>query len=240
MRKRAALIVVVLVSLPLLACSLASQVADSGELETREYDIDGFRGIDAGNAFQIEVTQGDEYHVDVTSEARTFRYIQVERRGDNLRLSLSTAGWFPFGQSSTLRARITMPELEYLELSGATSCELQSFEANDIEVNVSGASRLRGELRAERVVLEVSGASTMDLDGSMGQVIGSVSGASTLDLHQAPVAEASIDASGASTVRLDVSSTLAYRLSGASTLRYNGEPEVLSAEVSGASRVSKE
>ncbi|MHB0875022.1 MAG: head GIN domain-containing protein [Anaerolineae bacterium] len=206
---------------------------------TREYEVEGFTGIDAGSAFEIEVAQGDEFHVDVTAEEGTFRYIEVDTTGSVLRLHLNHSGFFSFGRA-TLRARVTMPRLESLDLSGASRCDLKDFGAEDVEIALSGASKLSGELQAARLTFDLSGASSTTLEGSVDAIDATLSGASALDLRDAPAATAAVELSGASSARIDVSERLRYDLSGGSTLRYSGSPEVTEAEVSGGSRVSRD
>lgn len=239
MRYRLTVCVVAIAVLALLACGSVTLAGRSSQLATREYSISGFTGIEASSAFEVEVTQGSEFRVDVTAEEGTFRYIRVGQDGDNLRFRLDHAGIFDFGRA-TLRARVTMPSLTAVDLSGASRCDLKGFETGDVDVRLSGASKLTGRLQGATLTYDLSGASSVDLDGGANEVRATLSGASALDLRDAPAAKADVELSGASSARLQVTETLGYHLSGGSTLRYSGTPEVTSADVSGGSRVNRE
>ncbi len=63
------------------------------------------------------------------------------------------------------------------------------------------------------------------------------SGSSDVDLSDFPVADAGIDASGASTVTVNPSGRLDVEASGASNVYYLGEPSLGTIDTSGASSV---
>ena len=65
------------------------------------------------------------------------------------------------------------------------------------------------------------------------------SGASTVDLSNFTSQNAVVDASGASNVIVATSGTLNVEASGASTVRYIGEPAKLRTNTSGASTVAQ-
>jgi hypothetical protein len=75
------------------------------------------------------------------------------------------------------------------------------------------------------------------LSGSAGDVVVDASGASTIDLANFPVADARVDASGASKVTVDASGTLDADASGASHVYYLGSPRLGRIDTSGASSV---
>ena len=237
-------------------CVYGYALRGSGRLVTKDLDITGFDAIEAQSTFQVEVTQGETYSVSVTADDNVWERLEVGKRGDTLRLGLQQPRMI---NRVTLRAKITMPALEAVEVSGASRVtargfgekEAESFrlrvsgasrfsgdiQAGDADLEISGASRYEGEVRAHSVDLALSGASRADVSGSVARLHLDVSGASTADMPDLTADGAEVRLSGASRAELNVTSDLDYELSGASTLTYAGRPRVGHSEVSGGSSV---
>ncbi len=237
--KRFALLLCLLVAVLAAGCcapiALGGGVIGSGRTVTREMDLTGFTRVQAGSAFVVDIKQGDSYHVAVTADDNLFDDVDASVSGDTLRLRLR-----PGTRVSrfTLRAEVTMPSLQGVELSGASRGTLTGFRSADrLAIDVSGASSLRGDIEAGDVRLEVSGASTVELTGSGGNLSGNGSGASSLRLARFPVQDADISLSGASTAELDISGRLNADLSGASRLEYAGSPTLGRMQTSGGSTI---
>jgi hypothetical protein len=146
--------------------------------------------------------------------------VQVTKEGDVLKIGLKTT---PRLGSLTLKAVVTMPYLRGLAISGASRGTISGFSsANDMNIKVSGASKVTGDITADDVDFNVSGASTVQLEGSANNLIANVSGASRFKLGSFMV------------------NNLDANLSGASKLSYVGEPTMGNINTSGASTLIKE
>jgi len=133
-----------------------------------------------------------------------------------------------------------MPELHGLLVSGASHGTVSDFDSTeDLDLTVSGASKVTGDIAAGDVDFNVSGASTVQLEGSAHNIAADVSGASRFNLGGFVVNNADITFSGASNGTVNVSGKLDANLSGASNLKYIGEPTMGDISTSGASKLSK-
>ncbi len=234
----------VLVVLGLVAASLGgcfpaggTMVTGSGRTTTQEYEFSDFTKVSIGSAFQAEITQGESYAVSVTVDDNIEEYLDVRMDGDTLHIGLKPRVGLGLG-NVTLRAKITMPDLQGLDLSGASRTNVSGFK-NDkpAAVEVSGASQLRGNLATGQMRMNASGASTVELSGSTGRLDVEASGASTVRLDDFTSTDTSVRASGASNVTVNASGTLNANASGASTISYVGKPASVQADTSGASNV---
>jgi len=235
-------------------------VLGSGKLETREMDFSDFTRVEVGNAFHIEVVHSDSYAVSITADDNLFeQYIRVSRRGDALKVRLALGHTY---RSTTLRARVSMPDIRTMELSGASQGSLRGFSstqdrtfglsgasaldvgdlaAGSVSLGLSGASAVTGEMAAAGdLELELSGASRAKLEGSAGDLFLHASGASGADLSGLAVENADVRMSGASHATVNPGGTLDANLSGASGLRYVGEPGMGRINTSGGSTLKKE
>ena len=213
-------------------------IIGSGVDETRPYPLAGFRSIDV-DAFSLTVNRGDTFAVSVTADNNVFERLVVEVR-DGTTLHLGVAPQTSLRQV-TLRAEVTMPELDGLDAAASSGVNLAGF-TTDVRrtVELSGGSRLDGDLRATSLELEASGASQATLRGGANELVIDLSGASKADATGFSVSEAEVDLSGASEADLTVTGTIrSAELGGASQLRYGGGGSEGDVETSGGSRITK-
>jgi hypothetical protein len=225
-----------------LGCALipgARTITGSGDLVTREEPITDFDKVDVSHAFHVDISQGDTFSVIVRVDDNLVEHLQVVKRGETLKIGLEP-GLTPSVQDATMEAEVTMPELVGLELSGAVHATITGFKSMEaLDVNLSGASDLRGDIEAGDAAFDASGASRVTLNGSAGDVSVEGSGASHIDLSDFAVADADVKVSGASTATVNPSGTLDVDASGASDVYYLGNPRMGDIETSGASSVKR-
>jgi hypothetical protein len=216
----------------------ASALRGSGNIVTEEMDFADFTAVEAANAFVVDITRSDSFNVTLRVDDNILDLLDVSKAGDTLRIRLKPRASLT---NATLEASVTMPELDSLKLSGASKVRLSGFVSTDrIDVEASGASTLDGDLEAGSVDLEVSGASRVALEGSAGELSISGSGASTLDLGDFVIDKAEVDLSGASEATVNVGERIdPVDVSGASRLRYVGDPALGDVTTSGGGTVDK-
>ena len=207
----------------------------SGNLVTQEMNLSGFTRLDISNAFVADVRQSDTYRVEITVDDNLVDHLDVSKRGDTLYVGLDEISLLG---DVTLRATIAMPSLEGLEASGAANVTAAGFRTSArFDLEVSGASTFRGEIDCGDIYMRVSGASTVTLDGSGRNGDIGVSGASRARLEGFTLQDVDMEASGASSVTVNLTGRLDAEASGASTIRYLGNPRLGRIEESGASSV---
>ncbi|MBI2849499.1 MAG: DUF2807 domain-containing protein [Chloroflexi bacterium] len=207
---------------------------------TKEFEIKDFTGIEVGGAFEVEIVRADTYSVSVSAEEELFRNLEVSKKGDELEIRHSRhTGWR--AQLSRPRAKITLPVLEELRLSGATRGTITGFNSSeDFRLELSGASKLDGDITCADAELELSGASHLRLTGSAEDMILEASGANHAELGGFSAHDVAVRLGGASHVALKMDGRLDARLGGVSHLSYIGNPTMGNIRTSGAARLSRE
>ena len=228
----------------------------SGNLETETYAFTDFNKVEISSAFEFEIEQSNSYSIEITVDDNIMEYVRVSQDGQTLKIGLKPAIWVG---SVILKASVTMPELSGLDISGASRGTVSDFSstrdvvidvsgasrvtgditAGDVAIAVSGASTVTGDITAGDVEFDISGASTVQLEGSANDMVADVSGASSFHLDDFTVNNADVDFSGASSGTVNLSGRLNADLSGASRLWYIGEPIMGNIDTSGASTISK-
>jgi hypothetical protein len=210
-------------------------IVGSGQTISKEYSLADFSKVAAGSTFQVEITQGDGYRVTLIIDDNLPDYLSVSRSGDTLRIFTQPNVSL---RNATLKARVVMPSLAGLDLSGATRTTVSGFASdNPLAIRVSGASNLRGEIKNGEADVSASGASHLELRGSAARLKVHVSGASHVNLEGYGSGDTSARAEGASHLTVNPSGHLTANASGASSVRYAGRPASVQANASGASSV---
>jgi hypothetical protein len=192
---------------------------------TLTYGFIGFTEINVPTVFNVQVTQGTEFSVEVVIDADAASRAQVTQSGTELTISLGGGG----GNIDTLEALVTMPVLDRIDLIGVANALVSGFNQAQMTLNVGGVSRLRGEaLMIDDLTANVSGVSLLDL----GEI--------------RPIGTANIDVSGVSqaTLNMDVGSTMTGSVgtgqgTGVSTLFYYGTNVTVNVTTDALSSVAK-
>jgi hypothetical protein len=219
-------------------CGVGTSITGSGTLVSKSYGFSGFSHVDVSNAFQVQITQAPQHSVAVTVDDNLIDYLDVTQSGDTLRIGLQRNVNLRKG---TLNAEISMPSLTKLNISGAVRTTIAGFRSEGpFDAGLSGASNLRGDITNGDARFEISGASRLELQGSAADLEVSASGASEAQLREYASSNASVEVSGASNATVQTSGKLDANASGASSIRYVGQPQSVSPHTSGASSVKPE
>ena len=238
-----AIIIIAIVAVAAVICTLLivrgwpGGLIGSGNLETEEYTFADFTRVEISTAFEFEIQQSSSYNISVTADDNVMDYVQVSKVGQTLKIKLGTVTWLG---PKTLRASVTMPQLNGLTVSGASHGDIYDFTSTeDVDITVSGASRVNGDITAGNIEFDISGASRIQLEGFANDMVAGVSGASRLNLGSFTVNNADVSFSGASSGTINLNGRLDANVSGASRLSYIGEPTMGTINTSGASTLSK-
>jgi hypothetical protein len=232
-------------------------VRGSRNLATNEYSFSDFTEVELSSAIRFKITQSGSYGVSITTDDNLFDYIQVSKLGTTLRIQMKRAIYAYI----TVEAEISMPKLlglhiigatrgtasgfnstENLDIkvSGASSLDLANVSAGDTSFDVSGASRVAGDITAANVEFDLGEASNIQLEGTADDILVKANGASDVNLTSFEVNNANVLLSGASTGALYLDGRLDATLNGASQLKYSGEPTLGDIETLGNSTLSRQ
>jgi hypothetical protein len=228
--------IAVLAVIVLSGCNvIGAAITGSGNVVSQEYDFTDFEEVDISHAFQGTITQGDAYSIVVRVDDNLVDRLEVSQEGNRVNIGLEETSLVT---RATMEFEITMPNLTWLGVSGASQAQLNGFASgDDFTAEASGASRIHGDVATGNLDLEASGASTIALAGTGGDVRANAGGASTIDLEALTAANANVEASGASTVIVNMTGQLNANASGASNIYYLGNPTLGNIDESGGSNV---
>ena len=198
----------------LINFSVGSRISGSGVGGSEARHAEDFRGVDVSGVFQVDISSGKEFSVQVQADENLLPYIRTEVEQGILHIE-TTDG---IKSENPLRVIVTAPDIESVEASGSSTVLVSGITTSSLEIYASGHSKV-------------------NVDGETQNVNIAVSGASTVDAEALEARTASVDSSGASSVTVFVSEQLTSSASGASKILYFGNPARVAKSTSGASSV---
>lgn len=192
------------------------------EIREKNFYINNFTKLDIGNAMRVNVQRGDHFSVSAKGDRINVDDIDMTERNGVLKIYYrnNRNRRFPMDIS------IVMPNLRAVFFSGASESNVEGFDTGIIDIVLSDASKAAFNVRSQFLNIDLSGASSLNISGECQKINGYFSGASNLYAFNLYSDEAEIDASGASSVRINILKYLKARASGASRIRYRGNPSI--------------
>jgi hypothetical protein len=224
--------------LSIAATSVSAQQINDPNVEVRQ--ASGFTSIKISNAIDLYLSQGDEA-VAISADKDAYKkHIKTEVEGGVLKIWYENTGdGFKMGNRK-LKAYVSIKTLLKLNASGASDVVFTSkISGNDVEIEMNGASDIKGTVDFKSLKLKLNGASDANLTGRVVNLQVDANGASDLKGYELETDECIADASGASDIKIKVNKELSARASGASGVYYKGNGVIRDIKSSGASSISK-
>ena len=218
--------------------SFAQTIINDKNAEVR--NVSSFTGIKVSGGIDVYLSQSNQYALAVSASDEKFNAnIKTEVRDGILNISYD-GNSFPLSPNRKLRAYISFKTLVSLEGSDASDFIItETFKANSIKIELSGASEIKGRLHFDNLLLNIGGASVAKINGSGKNIKINASGASDIKNYDLVVDNCIAELSGASDVKITINNSLSAKASGASLLYYKGNPEKTDTSASGASNISQ-
>ena len=219
--------------------------------------LPNFTSIRVSNAIELFISQSNKTEVAVSAKSEEYRNrIITEVSGGTLIIRMADNRWWKFGNEDyRIKAYVSVKDLYAITASGATNIKIvNGLSSEKLKINLEGASDLKGDIKAGTLLADLSGASSFkgtvqanafsmkgsgacafEVSGSGDDLILDVSGASSVKMYDYLVKGASVDASGASSVKINVSGILKLHATGASSIDYKGAAAIKDMQSSGAS-----
>lgn len=167
---------------------------------TEVRDVPVFNGVDAGGIFTVIIRKGSPQELKITAEEEVLPKINTEVKNQILFISSRN-----LRNPGKLIVEITMPELIYINASGASTFRTEGdFTSQEFILKASGAANVVLEMQTRILKSDISGAADVKLSGSATSHLSEVSGAASLKAFELETDTLSIDLSGAADARVDV------------------------------------
>jgi phage shock protein PspC (stress-responsive transcriptional regulator) len=190
---------------------------------TREIKAENFRQVSAGSHYEVFFRQEEQYSIRLQGDEDAVNTVEFDQQGD--KISFKNSFSFLDTDQGKVRIYISLPELNSLSLSGAAEARFQDWSAARIAFDFSGASKCTFDGEADEVEVDLSGSSELNLQGLGKRLEADLSGSTALKAMDFNIQEADLSLSGASAATVHAQDRLKVNASGASHVRYKGNPE---------------
>ena len=119
-----------------------------------------------------------------------------------------------------------MPELKGIDLHGGTQAYISGFNPDNFDIELSGTAFAEAELVTKDIDINMTGASKLVLKGNGEHMNLNASGIANLDAFDFLVEEANIDAVAAVSANVHVEDYLNIDAAGGCTIKYKGDPKL--------------
>jgi hypothetical protein len=208
-------------------------VQGTGEIVTREVDIDLFQEFDAASTVDVELKYGQNQKVEVTGYDNLINLLETEvRRGKwNIDFQENIC-------SEDMLIRITMSELEGITISGTGDVRtLSPFEQEEMELEISGTGDLDADVNTDQLDIEIRGTGNMTLRGFADKMSIESSGTGNLHAEELEAKQAEVENSGTGDVYIRVTEELEIEASGTGDTEYYGTPASVRTDNSGVGEI---
>jgi hypothetical protein len=218
-----------------------SQTIRDANAEVRS--VPGFRGVSVSSAIDLYISQGNSDAVAVSAADTKLRdKIITEVKDGILHIYVDNKlfDWKNFSGDKKMKAYVSIKEINRLQASGASDVKVSgTLKTDNLKLDLSGASDFEGSIEAKSIQVQGSGASDIKISGSADQANIEMSGASDFKGYDFKVDYCKAEISGAGDLQITVNKELDAQASGASSIKYKGEPVVKKSSSSGASSIKK-
>ncbi len=202
--------------------------------------VEKFNGIEVSGAVSLYLSQGSTTGVAVSTDDEKYNNkIKTEVRDGVLRISVEGGVWNGFNWTNRkLRAYVTVTDINRLDVSGASYISIsETLKADELKMDVSGASEVKGVINVKKLDIDISGASVAKLAGTVSEGTIDGSGACKVNSYDLVFNKCKVSSSGAANIRVTINGELNADATGGSNIYYKGAGVVKAINTSGGASI---
>jgi len=236
----AAAVSVIIVGMSLVIAARSPQSGPSVMQYQELRDLTGFSDIVLAGDIELEITQGEDFLVQVAATADVLTGIHTLVEGTTLDIHPGNSGNGFFGLfAPDFHVRVTLPEMTSLTVHrGAEADGTNTFTGERLAVVSTGGSEVDLAVDVASISIELSGGSDVDLTGAARTATINVRGGSDFSGFGFAADDAAVEIRGGSECTLAVTNRLEGSVSGGSNLVYQGAPATVEVRATGGAEVS--
>lgn len=211
-------------------------IRGSGDTKTENRKVGDFSRISISGVYKVVLKQDSTLGIAISADDNLLKYIKTTVTGDKLRIYNKRN----FCNAGELTVTIGVRNLEEVGASGVVEVRSDGkINAKDMHFELSGASKIDMDLTAAKVTTNGTGASELNLKGQATSHDIDLSGDSKVYALDFVVGSCDIQSTGVGHSEVDVLNSLSVHSSGASEVKYRGNPSNITNDKSGASSIEK-
>jgi hypothetical protein len=225
------------ISLLLLSSCGMNCLKGSGNEVTENRKVTDFTKLDISGSYKVILKQDSSLGITITGDDNLLKIIKTEISGDKLMISTDNKN---ICSDHDIVITIGVHNIEAIHASGAIDIKSDGkIVAKNFGFDLSGATKIEMDLDAADVRTDGSGVTEMTLKGQASSHSIDLSGGGEIHAFDFIVGNYNIETSGASDCEINVLHELSVNSSGASDIKYKGNPTTINNKKAGASSITK-
>jgi hypothetical protein len=216
------------------------RIGGNGNIVTQNRTTGKFNSVDVSGAINVYLKRDSaQQAIKVETDENLQEYLDIHE--SNGVLYISPRDNYNLDPSNNkIKVFVAAPYFRAISVSGASNIYSENMltSSETVDIDLSGASEVKIDMKAPRINAEISGASSVILSGETKDFNVEGSGASDIKCFDLLTENTTLDISGAFSAEVYASVKLDVQASGASGIKYKGNAAV-NQDVSGASSVKK-
>lgn len=238
-----------------VSCIMVNPIAPSGKITTETIGVNSFSRVEVGGGIELIVYNGEQEvliethdnihkHIDVYV-SKNCLYIKPSKH-INFRGGVKIKAYVTNDIFSSIDAgggsKVIMPEggivADYLDLNGSGGSRFEGdIECRALKIDISGGGKANLYIDCASFNGKSSGGGVFNLEGLAERMELDISGGGVINAFTLASANVYANLSGGAVANVRINGPLSANLTGGSTLKYKGDPEIHTVSESGGSRV---
>lgn len=165
MKKVSSIFTIAIIAALFTSCSLSGSrtVVGSGPIETEEIPVSDFTGISVNGQCNVDITIGEEFHVEYHAQQQVLNVMTAEVRSDILNIGFDPD--YNVNTSEEIAATIVLPAVNFVGLSGAGGFTLNGEKQPKLDIQISGAGDVYAfGMQLDHCNIIISGTGNCEID----------------------------------------------------------------------------
>ena len=219
--ERAAGLLLIAASATLLsACDDRDDRRSRGPSRSEAREVESFDSIDMRGAARLEITVGKPESLVIEGRASSIERVETDVRHDTLYIESKPRDWFMSNNRRRITLKITVPELESLEVEGGNDVRLTGFAGGETKIRAAGAAHILAEGYVEELTIRMAGAGHGDFSRLVAD-------------------EAKVIVEGVGSVIVHPKDTLDATMNGVGAILYTGNPREVNTRMNGLGTIAR-
>lgn len=216
------------------SCIEDIRVRGNGIEATEGRIVSEFVKVKSSGAFEVHITEGDQFEVIVSADENVIQYIDTYVSGGALHLE--TRGMLSIRNKLPMEIYITTTVLEGITLSGSGNITTDYFLSDKMNVFVSGSGKIKTGFETDEADINISGSGVIELSGFAQRANFRISGSGNINALNLSTVDCYTSTSGSGDMWVSTERFLEAKISGSGNVYYYGEPTV-ETHISGSGNV---
>lgn len=217
---------------------VSALLALAAHAERRDYPVSNITALASSIPLDLEIVQDDRESLTLEDDDGQLADVEAFMDGGTVRIKSKNRS---INWRKSVKGVLHTKRIESIHLAGTGSIRSASIRADSLKTTISGSGKIQfRRLDAKDVRVVVSGSGTVDLGSGRVEDLGiTVTGAGDILAGKLRADTGKVAIAGAGTTTLWPEKTLDVRITGAGTVRYFGDPQIVDRKIAGVGNVKR-